>query len=86
VRRGKPAPDAYIEAARRLARDPRECVVIEDAPVGVEAGRASGGRVVGVATTHSRRELAGADFVIDDLTALSTSRDVNRLLLHVTSR
>jgi mannitol-1-/sugar-/sorbitol-6-phosphatase len=39
---GKPAPDPYLEAARRLGVDPADCLVIEDAPAGIVAGRAAG--------------------------------------------
>lgn len=52
VRRGKPAPDVFLEVARRFGVDPVNCVVFEDAPAGVEAGRAAGMKVVGVTTTH----------------------------------
>jgi len=59
--RGKPDPEGYLLAARELGADPADCVVLEDAPAGVEAGRAAGMRVVGVLTTHSPQELAAAD-------------------------
>jgi HAD superfamily hydrolase (TIGR01509 family) len=42
VRRGKPAPDMFLEAARRLGADPADCVVVEDSPPGVAAGLAAG--------------------------------------------
>ena len=45
---GKPAPDPYLTAARGLGVDPSACVVLEDAPAGVEAGNAAGARVIGV--------------------------------------
>ena len=48
VRRGKPAPDIFLEAARRLDAPPERCLVFEDAPNGVEAARAAGMRVVWV--------------------------------------
>jgi mannitol-1-/sugar-/sorbitol-6-phosphatase len=52
VERGKPAPDAYLLAAAELGVDPRDCVVLEDAPAGAAAGRAAGARVVGILTTY----------------------------------
>jgi sugar-phosphatase len=58
--RGKPHPEGYLLAARELGADPADCVVLEDAPAGIEAGRAAGMRVVGVLTTHSPGELAAA--------------------------
>jgi mannitol-1-/sugar-/sorbitol-6-phosphatase len=50
--RGKPDPEGYLLAARELGAAPADCVVLEDAPAGVEAGRAAGMHVVGIATTH----------------------------------
>ena len=52
VARGKPAPDPYLLAAERLGVDPADCLVLEDAPAGVAAGRAAGMTVWAVATTH----------------------------------
>jgi HAD superfamily hydrolase (TIGR01549 family) len=51
VERGKPAPDIYLKAAELLGSSPRDCIVFEDSPTGVEAGIAAGMRVVGVETT-----------------------------------
>ncbi|NLE74557.1 MAG: beta-phosphoglucomutase family hydrolase [Actinobacteria bacterium] len=67
---GKPAPDIFLEAARRLEVDPARAVVVEDSRAGVEAGRAGGfGLVVGVDRADQAVELeeAGADLVVDDL-------------------
>jgi beta-phosphoglucomutase family hydrolase len=71
---GKPAPDAYLEAARRLEILPARAVIFEDALVGVEAGRAGGFRlVVGVGRGAHGVDLKarGADIVIADLQELS---------------
>jgi beta-phosphoglucomutase family hydrolase len=69
--RGKPAPDTFLEAARRLETPPEQCAVFEDAIAGVEAGRACG-YVVGVDRAGQREELLahGADIVVDDLAEL----------------
>jgi mannitol-1-/sugar-/sorbitol-6-phosphatase len=55
--RGKPDPEGYLLAARELGAAPADCVVLEDAPAGIEAGRAAGMRVVGITTTHDPGEL-----------------------------
>jgi mannitol-1-/sugar-/sorbitol-6-phosphatase len=60
VARGKPAPDPYLLAAERLGVDPAECLVLEDAPSGIAAGRAAGMTVWAVTTTHVPAELGGA--------------------------
>ncbi len=70
VRRGKPAPDAYLVAAQALGAEPTGCVVIEDAPAGVRAGRAAGMTVWAVTTTHAEDELREADRTAADLAAL----------------
>jgi sugar-phosphatase len=58
LRRGKPDPEGYLLAARELGADPADCVVLEDAPAGVDAGRAAGMHVVGITTTHPLAALA----------------------------
>lgn len=72
--RGKPAPDMFREAARRLEVEPSRAVLLEDALAGVEAGRAAGlGRVIGVSRAV-RPELlrqAGAHAVISELKEIS---------------
>ncbi|MET7680836.1 HAD-IA family hydrolase [Streptomyces sp. NPDC005423] len=70
VTRGKPDPEPYLLAARRLGTDPARCVVFEDAPAGLRAGRAAGMTTVALATTHQVHEL-DADLVVRDLSALS---------------
>ena len=70
IARGKPAPDAYLLAAERLGVDPAECVVLEDAPAGVAAGRAAGMAVWAVTTTHEPEDLRAADRVAAHLTEL----------------
>lgn len=51
VARGKPAPDVFIEAARRVGVDPADCLVFEDAPMGIAAAQAAGMRVVALTTS-----------------------------------
>jgi sugar-phosphatase len=60
VTHGKPAPDPYLLAARRLGVDPAACLVVEDAPSGIAAGRAAGMTVWAVTTTHAAGELGAA--------------------------
>lgn len=56
---GKPQPDIFLAAARKLGFAPAECIVFEDAPFGIEAARRAGMRAVAVLTTHGADELAG---------------------------
>jgi HAD superfamily hydrolase (TIGR01509 family) len=71
VKRGKPAPDVFLEVARRLGARSERCVVFEDAPAGVEAGRAAGMKVVGVTTTHPGGHLESVDREVERLDELS---------------
>jgi mannitol-1-/sugar-/sorbitol-6-phosphatase len=73
VSQGKPNPDAYLLAAARLAVAPSECLVVEDAPAGVQAARAAGMPVVGLTTTHSADELA-ADAIAATLATVYLGR------------
>jgi len=68
--RGKPHPDPYLAAAAALGVEPAECVVIEDAPAGVAAGKAAGMTVWAVTITHEAEELAAADVIAADVEAL----------------
>ena len=70
VEHGKPAPDAYLLAAERLGVEPVRCVVLEDAPAGVAAGKAAGMAVWAVTFTHAAADLAAADEVADGLPEL----------------
>ncbi len=73
IRRGKPYPDPYLKGSEILEIPPAECLVVEDAPSGVRAGKAAGARLLALRTTSSDEELlsAGADWIADDLSALS---------------
>jgi len=74
ISRGKPDPEPYLLGAERLGVAPADCVVLEDAPAGIASGKAAGMTVIAVRTTHEPSELAGADAVIDTLTALALPR------------
>jgi beta-phosphoglucomutase family hydrolase len=69
VRHGKPAPDVFLLAAERLGVPPAQCVVVEDAPVGIAAARAAGMAVIAYAGTHPVATLveAGAGRVVHAL-------------------
>lgn len=68
VTTGKPDPEPYLTAARRMGADPAHCVVFEDAAAGLLSARAAGTRTVAVTTTGTAQELqAHADTVVADL-------------------
>jgi len=72
---GKPHPEPYLRGAALVGADPAECIVVEDAPTGVGAGKAAGCRVLGVLGTHSVEELraAGCDWVVKSLLDVSVT-------------
>ena len=67
VTRGKPDPEGFLLAAERLGVPPADCVVIEDAPAGVEAAKGGGMRCVGVYRGRPREALAKADLLVETL-------------------
>ncbi len=75
VARGKPSPDGYLLAAKKLGIEPGQCVVIEDAPAGIEAGKNADMRVIAVASSYDRSELTRADWIVDSLLLLSARAD-----------
>jgi sugar-phosphatase len=68
VKNGKPAPEPYRKGAEMLGFAPEDCVVVEDAPAGVQSGKAAGARVIAFRTTTEDDELlrVGADWVIQN--------------------
>ena len=82
VCRGKPAPDIFLKAAAGLGAGPEECLVFEDAPAGIAAAHAAGMRVLALATSHTREELAGADAVAGDFRELDPDRLANTWIRH----
>ncbi len=70
VKAGKPSPDVFLAAAERMEVSPENCIVVEDAPAGVEAARRAGMRSVGVLTTHDELK---ADWVFAALDQIPTN-------------
>ena len=81
VERGKPDPEPYRRGAELLGFGVGECVVVEDAPSGVGAGKAAGCRVLGVLGTHSREELKDCDWVVDGLAGVEVLVGAGGLVL-----
>lgn len=63
--KGKPHPDIFLYAARKLGRNPEECIVIEDAPKGVTAAKAAGMKAIGITKSVSKEYLGHADYIVD---------------------
>jgi len=67
VKHGKPDPEIFLLAAERCQAEPQNCVVVEDAPAGIQAAKAAGMKAIAITTTHPREELKDADLIIDNL-------------------
>jgi mannitol-1-/sugar-/sorbitol-6-phosphatase len=72
VSHGKPDPEPYLKGAQLLGLDPADCVVLDDAPAGIRAGKSAGARVAALRTTESETALreAGADWIVKDCSDL----------------
>ena len=86
VNAGKPDPQGYHLAAAELGVDARDCLIIEDAPVGLGAARGADGTVLAVGTSHPVADLAAlglADAVVADLTAITVEQTPTGLTVTV---
>ena len=66
IKKGKPDPEIYLKVASLLDVPPQNCLVFEDAVVGIKSAKAAGMKVVAIATTQPKEELSEADLIIDD--------------------
>ena len=80
VSRSKPDPEGFLRAAGLLGAAPEDCVVIEDSPAGIAAGRAAGMPVIGVG---SRAAGQGAHAVVADLTTVDVCEDAGALRIRI---
>ena len=71
INRSKPDPEIFVKSARRLKIEPAECLVVEDAKLGVDAARNARMKVIGYRNPNSgKQDLSGADLVVDDFSRL----------------
>ena len=73
VTHGKPDPEPYLKGAKRLGFAAKECLVVEDAPAGIESAYESGMKVVGITSTYDADRLAKATAIVRKLTAIEVS-------------
>jgi HAD superfamily hydrolase (TIGR01509 family) len=73
ITRKKPDPELFLVAASRMGIEPAHCVVIEDAPSGVQAAKAAGARCIAVTNSTSADKLQEADLICDSLEAIDTT-------------
>ncbi len=83
VKIGKPDPEPYLKAAANLGLSASDCIVVEDAPAGIRAGKAAGARVIAVLTTMPRHDLEDArpDWIVQNCADIAASSDDDGLQL-----
>lgn len=81
IKNGKPAPDPYLRAAELLGADPARCLVLEDAPAGVQAAKSAGATVLALRTSHGRADLALADHHTLGLHTVSADIDGDEIVV-----
>jgi sugar-phosphatase len=86
ISRGKPDPEGYLTAAARLGWSPEDCIVIEDAPVGIEAAHNAGMRAIAIAATYSADRLREADAIVERLSDLTIVYDGAQILINLEGR
>jgi sugar-phosphatase len=80
VANGKPHPEPYLKGAEHLGVDPRQCLVIEDAPAGIRAAHAGGMKALGLTSTFTASALSEADAVVQKLRQIQVRPDGVRML------
>jgi sugar-phosphatase len=75
VANGKPHPEPYLKGAELLGFEPADCLVIEDAPAGIQSALAGGMKVVGLTSTYPASELKSADAVVQKLAQIQVDSD-----------
>ena len=78
---GKPDPEPYLKGAALLGFTPKDCIVIEDAPAGVQSAKAAGMRVIALITTYSAADLSAADAILGSCLDIAARFDGRELTL-----
>jgi mannitol-1-/sugar-/sorbitol-6-phosphatase len=85
VTHGKPDPEPYLKGAERMGLNPGECLVIEDAPAGIQSARAGGMNVIGLASTYAAEKLSAANAVVQRLAGIQVSANgAGKLVIEAT--
>ncbi|KAI0306812.1 phosphatase [Multifurca ochricompacta] len=87
VDHGKPMPDPYLLGAYRCGVNPKRCLVVEDAPAGVQSGKAAGCTTLAVVTSHSREQMvtSKADYLVDNLASVTMEPDEKGVVVTITT-
>lgn len=80
IKKGKPDPESYLLATKKLNERPEDCLAIEDSPAGVASAKAAGLKCAAITTTHKLEALKNADLVINDFSEIDIEFLVNHFL------
>jgi mannitol-1-/sugar-/sorbitol-6-phosphatase len=84
VSHGKPHPEPYLKGAELLGFEPADCLVVEDAPAGIQSARAGGFRVIGITSTYPASKLSDADAVVAGLEQIQVrSNGAGKLVVEI---
>lgn len=85
ITHGKPDPEPYIKGAALLGLKPTQCVVVEDVPAGIRSGKSAAAKVIAFRTTTTEADLksAGADWILDNCSAISLVTTDGNLVLNL---
>jgi len=88
VAQGKPQPDPYLLGAKRCGVRPENCLVVEDAPAGVQSGKAAGCKTLAVTTSHSPERMVASrpDYLVDDLSSVTMVPDETGITVTITTQ
>jgi len=73
VTQGKPHPEPYLKGAERLGFKPSDCLVLEDAPAGIQSATGGGMKVIGITSTYAAAKLAEANAVVQKLARITVT-------------
>jgi beta-phosphoglucomutase-like phosphatase (HAD superfamily) len=77
--KSKPDPAIYLHAAEKLGSSPQECIVIEDAPNGIQSAKSAGMKCIGIATTFTKDKLVEADLIANGFEDIKIQEILNLL-------
>jgi len=88
VKHGKPHPEPYLMGAAKLGVAPEDCIVVEDAPVGIRAAKGANMQVLGLVTTHMREQVAEAnpDAIVGNLADVTIHVDGDKIVFSLGSK
>ncbi|KAH8977134.1 HAD-like domain-containing protein [Lactarius akahatsu] len=88
VAQGKPQPDPYLLGAKRCGVHPKRCLVVEDAPAGVQSGRAAGCKTLAVTTSHPRDRMVASrpDYLVENLSSVTMVPNETGITVTITTQ